>query len=153
MGGRVRPVNRDRMTAPPSTVAQFLERAELSQYAEAFELQGWDSLPQLVKITPQDLAILITDVKMKSGHIRRLHAALGVVAAPAAEVAAATAAPGMAPSAGPAEPSAGGAQEPQHAPAPARDMDPALQTNFYNQLKETNANTLTCRDTSSQSAY
>ena len=40
MGGRVRPVNRDTMTAPPSTVAHFLERAELSQYAEAFELEG-----------------------------------------------------------------------------------------------------------------
>ena len=40
LGGRVRPVNRDTMTAPPSTVAHFLERAELSQYAEAFELEG-----------------------------------------------------------------------------------------------------------------
>jgi hypothetical protein len=61
----------------PTSVAELLQRAELVQYAEAFEEQGYDSMQQLRDITEADLADLVRDVNMKKGHVKRLHAALG----------------------------------------------------------------------------
>ena len=55
----------------PSSVAELLQRAELTQYAAAFEEEGWDSVTHLLNIKEEQLAVLITDVKMKSGHALR----------------------------------------------------------------------------------
>ena len=51
------------------TVADFLQLADLTVYAEAFEEQGWDSLAALRVISDEELAQLIIDVSMKSGHV------------------------------------------------------------------------------------
>ena len=58
----------------PTSVSQMLQRAELLQYADAFEEQGYDSLSQLRDIDEADLAELIRDVNMKKGHVKRLRA-------------------------------------------------------------------------------
>ena len=50
----------------------MLQRAELTQYAAAFEDKGWDSVTHLLKIKEEQLAVLIKDVQMKSGHALRL---------------------------------------------------------------------------------
>ena len=50
---------------PPTTVAAFLQLHDLERYAEAFEDEGWDSLPQLQGMDEAGLMQLITDVKMK----------------------------------------------------------------------------------------
>ena len=63
---------------PPTTVAAFLQLHDLERYAEAFEDEGWDSLPQLQGMDEAGLMQLITDVKMKSGHAARLRKALGM---------------------------------------------------------------------------
>ena len=62
----------------PTTVSELLEKAELQEYCDAFEEEGYDSLSQLRKITENDLADLIKDVQMKKGHVKRLRAALGL---------------------------------------------------------------------------
>ena len=51
--------------AEPSAVAEFLELHQLGAYAQAFDEEGWDSLPQLLTITVAALEQLIVDVKMK----------------------------------------------------------------------------------------
>ena len=61
----------------PTSVSQLLQRAELLQYADAFEEQGYDSLSQLRDITEADFVDLISDVQMKKGHVKRLRKALG----------------------------------------------------------------------------
>lgn len=61
----------------PTSVFELLERAELGQYAAAFDKEGYDSLSQLHGITEEDLTELIADVNMKKGHVKRLLAALG----------------------------------------------------------------------------
>ena len=61
----------------PTSVSELLERAELGQYAAAFDKEGYDSLSQLHGITEEDLTELIADVNMKKGHVKRLLAALG----------------------------------------------------------------------------
>ena len=38
----------------PSSVAELLQRAELTQYAAAFEEEGWDSVTQLLQ-EPQNI--------------------------------------------------------------------------------------------------
>ena len=96
--------------AEPTSVAEFLALHELEGYAEAFKEEGWDSLRQLRGIEEPDLLQLIKDVKMKSGHIRRLRTALGkavpaadAVEKPAAAVEAAVPPPpGAVPAASPA---------------------------------------------------
>jgi hypothetical protein len=50
----------------PTSVSELLQRAELEQYAAAFEEQGYDSLSQLRDISESDLVDLIKDVKMKN---------------------------------------------------------------------------------------
>ena len=40
---------------PPSTVAELLANAALSEYEAAFEEQGWDSLPHLRDINEEEL--------------------------------------------------------------------------------------------------
>ena len=113
---------------PPSTVAEFLDGAELGRYKEAFEEEGWDSLTQLRKIKPEQLAILISDVKMKSGHVQRLHEALGMGAEPTAQAPAAPVAQGEAAPSQQAAPSASGGQEPPQASgAPPRSNKIAAQ--------------------------
>ena len=57
-------------------VGEWLTRHELSTYAAAFEEEGWDSRNQLPSIQEDDLPRLVEDVKMKSGHVARLRAAL-----------------------------------------------------------------------------
>ena len=64
-------------------VPSFLAEHELSQYAAAFEDNGWDSITALRDISDADLEVLEKDVAMKSGHRSRLRRALGKVAAPA----------------------------------------------------------------------
>ena len=61
----------------PTTVSELLEKAELQEYCDAFEEEGYDSLSQLRKITENDLVDLIKDVQMRKGHVKRLRAALG----------------------------------------------------------------------------
>ena len=78
----------------PTTVSELLEKAELQEYCDAFEEEGYDSLSQLRKITENDLADLIKDVQMKKGHVKRLRAALGLP-----EVSAAGSSAGPAPAA------------------------------------------------------
>ena len=46
----------------PSTVTEFLELHQLGAYAQAFDEEGWDSLPQLLTITVAALEQLIVDV-------------------------------------------------------------------------------------------
>ena len=65
-----------------ASVSEFLQEAELHEYIGAFLEQGWDSLTQLKAITDADLALLIADVKMKSGHAARLRKALGLSQTP-----------------------------------------------------------------------
>ena len=62
--------------ATPTTVQDFLSLHALSQCADAFIQEGWDSLPQLLSLTESHLQLLITDTKMKNGHASRLRAAL-----------------------------------------------------------------------------
>ena len=78
----------------PTTVSELLEKAELQEYCDAFEEEGYDSLSQLRKITENDLVDLIKDVQMKKGHVKRLRAALGLP-----EVSAAGSSAGPAPAA------------------------------------------------------
>ena len=83
--------------APINSVQDFLALHTLSQYADAFVEQGWDSLQQLLSLSEVDLQVLIADTEMKSGHAARLRAALqtvatAIAAAMAAEMAAAMAA-------------------------------------------------------------
>ena len=54
--------------ATPATVQDFLALHALSQYADAFIDEGWDSLSQLLSLSEANLHVLITDTKMKSGH-------------------------------------------------------------------------------------
>ena len=58
-------------------MAEFLTRHNLSTYADAFDAHGWDDISQLSSAPESDLAKLVADVKMKSGHVARLRAALG----------------------------------------------------------------------------
>jgi hypothetical protein len=58
----------------PTSVCELLERAELSQYATAFDDAGYDSLSQLHTMTEHDLVDLINEVGMKKGHIILRHA-------------------------------------------------------------------------------
>ena len=58
-------------------MAEFLTRHNLSTYADAFDAHGWDDISQLSSTPESDLAKLVADVKMKSGHVARLRAALG----------------------------------------------------------------------------
>ena len=62
--------------ATPATVQDFLAQHTLSQYADAFIEEGWDSLAQLLSLSEVNLQVLITDTKMKSGHATRLRTAL-----------------------------------------------------------------------------
>jgi hypothetical protein len=71
---------------PPTTVAAFLKLHELEKYVEAFDEEGWDSLPQLQGIDEAGLMQLISDTKMKSGHAVRLRKALGMQATYSAPV-------------------------------------------------------------------
>ena len=61
----------------PTSVCELLQRAELLQYADAFEEQGYYSISQLRDITEADLVDLIRDVQMRKGHVKRLRTALG----------------------------------------------------------------------------
>ena len=66
-------------------MAEFLEAVELSQYLNAFTEEGWDSVSHLRCLGEGDLAQLIADTQMKSGHAARLRSALGraIVSQPA----------------------------------------------------------------------
>ena len=65
----------------PTSVSELLQRAELGQYAAAFEDQGYDSMSQLCGINEEDLVDLIREVKMKPGHVKRLRAVYSVARA------------------------------------------------------------------------
>ena len=60
-----------------AAVCSMLEENGLSVYAEAFEHQGYDSLPHLLDLSAADFAELCDDVGMtKKGHVKRLRNAL-----------------------------------------------------------------------------
>ena len=62
----------------PTTVTEFLNKHGLP-YAAAFEENGHDHLPSLLEASEEDLATVISDVKMLSGHAMRLRKILGKV--------------------------------------------------------------------------
>ena len=124
----------------PTTVSELLEKAELQEYCDAFEEEGYDSLSQLRKITENDLVDLIKDVQMKKGHVKRLCAALGLPEvsaagssagpAPAAPAPAAPAPAAPAPAAAPQPP----AQEPGSAQPPLSATNEEAQADMYQRL-------------------
>ena len=67
-GGQHRPA--DTMDEP-TTVSELLEKAELQEYCDAFEEEGYDSLSQLRKITENDLVDLIKDYMIENESLRK----------------------------------------------------------------------------------
>ena len=129
------------MAANPSTIAELLSRYDLADYAGAFIEQGWDNVPQLLGISEADFADLLADTKMKSGHARRLPAALfgpppPAAAAPPPPEAAAT--PPPAPAAPPHAAPPPGAPPPAGPSPAATAQNLELQRKFHNKLLETN---------------
>ena len=53
-------------------VASTLALHGLSEYAAAFDTQGWDKMSDLYDIDSVDLEVLMKDVQMKPGHRVRL---------------------------------------------------------------------------------
>ena len=114
----------------PTTVSELLEKAELQEYCDAFEEEGYDSLSQLRKITENDLVDLIKDVQMKKGHVKRLRAALGLPEVSAAGSSAGPAPAAPAPAAAPQPP----AQEPGSAQPPLSATNEEAQADMYQRL-------------------
>ena len=110
----------------PTTVTEFLNKHGLP-YAAAFEENGHDHLPSLLEASEEDLATVISDVKMRSGHAMRLRKI------PARHVSATPLASSPPPPA--AEPPA---SAPQSDPAQLRGDDPNAQAHMHKLLMAQN---------------
>ena len=61
-----------------TSVAEWLNTINLSQYSEKFLDNGYDDLQQLIKMHSENLAEVSRDVDLvsKKGHLKRFHAAI-----------------------------------------------------------------------------
>lgn len=59
-------------------LGEFLAYCRCEQYYDAFEDAGWDDVPYLLSLTPEELCEVTSQVGMKVGHAQKL---LHIVAA------------------------------------------------------------------------
>ena len=61
-------------------VERFLESNDLKAYKELFEEEGYDSMPQLLSMTSDELMSVCDTTKIKkTGHRKRFVAAIGIL--------------------------------------------------------------------------
>ena len=61
-------------------VEQFLKLNDLKSYNEYFEEEGYDSMPQLLSMSSNELMSVCDATKIeKTGHIKRFIAAIGIL--------------------------------------------------------------------------